>query len=167
MNKIFFSLAILIVLCYWKLKTRGLLEIRLVTHIHLESNLPCTPSNNSSLVHLALSLLAGSGILYGSINVLSRLRRWTPDKTCLLLWTYQDEKNCYFRFFNNLYKIYLQTFLVETPYYFQLIKMLYINREVNLVWHFNPQLFWSKSSYKMLAETYHSFVRDNFSVHRF
>ena len=53
-----------------------------------ECCLPCTPSSNSSLLHLAFILeVISVGILYGSILLLSRDFLCKEDNSCLLFCT--------------------------------------------------------------------------------
>ena len=58
-----------------------------------ECCLPCTPSSNSSLLHLAFILeVISVGILYGSMLLLSRDFLCKEDSSCLLFCTY-NKKN--------------------------------------------------------------------------
>ena len=54
--------------------------------------LPCTPSSNSSLLHLAFMLeVISVGILYGSMLLLSRDFLCKEDNSCLLFCTYSKK----------------------------------------------------------------------------
>ena len=55
--------------------------------------LPCTPSSNSSLLHLAFILeVISVGILYGSILLLARDFLCKEDNSCLLFCTCRNNK---------------------------------------------------------------------------
>ena len=71
--------------------------------------LPCTPSSNSSLLHLAFILeVISVGILYGSMLLLSRDFLCKEDNSCLLFCTCRNKNiitKPYFKYTYNLHPI--------------------------------------------------------------